>query len=340
MAITAIMPTIGWEGCFVPCVQRLAALLDPATDELLVVFDGVMPPAPPWLGRLPVTLLSTGQRSGPGAARNLAARRARGEVLLFVDADVELHPDAVQRLRDRFRGEPTLAAVFGSYDDSPAAPGIVSHFRNLLHHHVHQGHPGPASSFWAGCGAVRRERFLAVGGFDPRYDRPSIEDIELGRRLHATGARILLDPSVQATHHKRWTLPSMLITDIGRRAIPWSRLLLAGPEPSLPGTLNLEPSARWSGGATLLLTLCLLTLPLLPPSRAVVFGLLAVAVTALGLVLLLNRTFYGLCRRRYGAGFLLAAIPLHLLYFLYSTLTFAVVAVMEAPRRRRGAIRR
>ncbi|MCS5697773.1 glycosyltransferase [Cyanobium sp. FGCU-52] len=218
------MPTISWEGCFVP-----------------------EPPA--WLGEAPVRLLSTGERAGPGAARNLAARRARGEVLLFVDADVELHPGAVQRFRAHFQQDPSLSAVFGSYDDSPAAPGIVSRYRNLLHHHVHQCHPGPAVSFWAGCGAVRRERFLAEGGFDPRYDRPSIEDIEFGRRLSAAGGRILLDPAVQGTHHKRWTLASMLMTDIGRRAIPWSRLLLARRDAALPPTLNLEPSARWSGGA-------------------------------------------------------------------------------------------
>jgi hypothetical protein len=340
MAITAIMPTISWEGCFVPCVQRLASLLDPALDELLVVFDGAMPAPPSWLGQVPATLLSTGHRSGPGAARNLAARRARGEVLLFVDADVELHSDAVRRLRSHFQRDPSPGAVFGSYDDSPAAAGIVSRFRNLLHHHVHQCHPGPAHSFWAGCGAVRRERFLAVGGFDPLYDRPSIEDIELGRRLGAAGARILLDPTVQGTHHKRWTLPSMLVTDIGSRAIPWSRLLLAGPEASLPGTLNLEPSARWSGGATLLLALCLLTLPLLPPGPAAGTAMPAMALAALGVVLVLNRRFYGLCLRRYGPGFVLAAIPLHLLYFLYSTLTFALVAVVEAPRRRREVNRR
>jgi transposase len=33
----------------------------------------------------------------------------------------------------------------------------VSRFRNLLHHHTHTTHPGPACTFWAGCGAVRRE---------------------------------------------------------------------------------------------------------------------------------------------------------------------------------------
>ena len=71
----------------------------------------------------------------------------------------------------------------------------MSAFRNLLHHHVHQQAAGPATTFWAGLGAVRREAFLASAGFDAeRYPVPSIEDIELGMRLAPTAARIGLDP--------------------------------------------------------------------------------------------------------------------------------------------------
>ena len=59
-------------------------------------------------------------------------------------------------LGERFAADPTLSALFGAYDDLPAAPGIVSNFRNLLHHHVHHRNAGPAETFWTGLGAVRR----------------------------------------------------------------------------------------------------------------------------------------------------------------------------------------
>ena len=116
--------------------------------------------------------------------------------------------------------------MFGSHDDRPAAPGVVSRFRNLLHHHTHSSHPDPTSTFWAGLGAVRRQTFLDLGGFDAEaYQRPCIEDIDFGLRLSDAGGRILLDPAIQGTHHKRWTLRSMVVTDIRQRAIPWSRRL-------------------------------------------------------------------------------------------------------------------
>ena len=118
-----------------------------------------------------------------------ARRVATGEVLVFLDSDVIVRPDTFSRIRAAFAADPDLVALFGSYDDSPSPHGVVSTFRNLLHHYMHQRSAGLASTFWAGLGAVRRDAFLAVGGFDAeRFPVPSVEDVELGLRLHAGGA--------------------------------------------------------------------------------------------------------------------------------------------------------
>jgi hypothetical protein len=86
-------------------------------------------------------------------------------------------PRAIRRVVKAFEDDPALAAVFGSYDRRPRAPGLVSQYRNLLHHYTHQiGNP-EAGTFWSGCGAIRRSVFVGVGGFDAaRFPRPSIED--------------------------------------------------------------------------------------------------------------------------------------------------------------------
>ena len=314
--LSLVMPTIDWGTTCCRCLRTALGYLEDG-DEALVVFDGVSPPPPAWLLANRVTLLSTGSRSGPAAARNLAAHQANGAILVFVDADVELHADTLARIRSGFSADPALSALFGSYDDHPTAPGVVSRFRNLLHHHTHSSHGGTATTFWAGCGAVRREAFLALGGFDAAaYGRPSIEDLEFGLRLSAAGGRIQLDPTIQATHHKRWTLPSMVATDIRHRAIPWSRLILARHQGS--SSLNLDGRARLSSLLSLAMVLSGASLPLVP-------ALWPAPLLALALGVLMNRRFYALCFRRGGAGLTLAAVPLHNLYFLYSLLTFLLV---------------
>ena len=74
----------------------------------------------------------------PAAARNAGARGATAPLVFFLDADVAVHPDTLARALARFEADPGLVGLFGSYDDAPDAPGLVSQFRNLLHHFVHQ----------------------------------------------------------------------------------------------------------------------------------------------------------------------------------------------------------
>lgn len=317
--ITVVMPTIGFAEPFARCAARvLDALRVDQGDELIVVFDGIAPLQPAWLVASGATVLSTGRRSGPAAARNLAAASAHGTILFFVDADVELADDALERVRMTFAADPTLCAVFGAYDDLPAAPGVVSRFRNLLHHHVHVLHAGPAETFWAGCGAMRADAFRGLGGFDVRYRTPSIEDIELGARAAATGGRLLLDPGISCTHHKRWTLRSMIVTDVFQRAIPWTRQMLASGHVSR--RLNLDWQSRASGVAAVVAAAATVVALVWPAA-------LLVVVIGLAVLLVLNRGFYRLCCRRGGPAFAAGCVLLHWLYFVYATVAFAAVTI-------------
>ena len=177
-----------------------------------------------WADRV---IILDGPPGGPGRGRNAGAAIARGSWLVFVDQDVRVHHDTLARIAANVERFPDLVAMFGTYDAHPAARGVLSEYRNLLHRKVHCAGAGNAETFWAGCGAVRREAFEAVSGFDTvRFPRGQIEDIDLGYRLRDAGGRILLDPGIQGTHLKRWTFSGMLRTDIRDRGIPWMRLLL------------------------------------------------------------------------------------------------------------------
>ena len=293
-SLSAIVPATDAPATLSECVKAIRSAT--ATPEELIVVD-----APAGLG--------------PAAARNMGVRRASGDLIVFVDSDVVVHEDAFERIRGAFRADPALTAVFGSYDDDPGPAGIVSEFRNLLHHHVHQSAPGMATTFWAGLGAVRRDAFLAVGGFDDRsFPRPSIEDIELGMRLLDRGGRIMLDPLLQGKHLKRWTLGGMIRTDFAARGAPWVDLLLSRGSSST--VLNLGWRHRMSAAASLAL--------LLAASRRK----LPLSLALLVLILMLNQSFYRMLLRRRGAAFAAAALPLHVVHHLVG-----VAAIPEGIRR-------
>ena len=75
----------------------------------------------------------------------------------------------------------------------------------MIHHFYHQQAKKEATTFWSGCGAVRKDAFLAEDGFDiEQFKHPSIEDIELGYRLRAAGGKIHLLTDMQCTHLKEW----------------------------------------------------------------------------------------------------------------------------------------
>ena len=325
MRISVIIPVYNNTQDLLECLYGVKACAKNSDTEIIVVDDASTDETPAVAASMGVRVLRLERNSGPGAARNFGADHAAGDILFFVDADVVLAPGALDRAVRIFGTRPEFAAVFGSYDARPRAHGLVSQYRNLLHHFVHQQGNPEASTFWAGCGAIRREIFLAVGGFDAeRFPRPSIEDIELGVRLRRAGHRILLDREIQGTHLKRWKLGAVIRTDITCRAIPWSRLILASRE--APNDLNLERGQRVS------VALVVLAAALLPLALWRV-GLLVLPLAALLTAVVLNRGLFAFLGRQRGLGFATACVPLHLLYFLYSGLSYLFVRVEMQLRR-------
>jgi len=254
---------------------------------------------------------------GPGYARNRGVERARGECIVFLDADVVVRPDTLTRLAETMMTRSDVDAVFGAYCDEPEAAGVVSKYRNLLHHYTHAQEPGEAQTFWAGCGCVRRAVFVQVGMYDEwRFSRPQIEDVELGYRLSAHGHRILLQPEIQVTHLKRWTFRSMLKADFMDRGVPWARLLaeqraLMGPAASKAKSLSLRAKEK-SNTFFVCLGLLLLALSVRPKDHL----LASLGAVCLLIVVLRGLPLYSFFFRKRGLVFAICGVVLHMMYYL------------------------
>ena len=316
MALSVIIPFHNSSPEFNRCLEALARS-DRAPEEVIAVDDGSTDASIEIARRFDVRIIQLiDGPHGPAVARNRGAEVAAGDILVFLDADVLIHKDTLRRIEEILTNHPEITGLFGSYDEDPPHHGIVSHYKNLQHHYVHHHSQREASSFWAGCGAVRKDVFYRLGGFDESFQRPSVEDIEFGLRMIRSGYRIWLCPEVQVTHLKRWTLTSWLRSDILDRAVPWSRLILTMSE--IPADLNLDLKSRMSAMAAWISVGCFLAGFWAP-------GAWFVALLGMVVLGLLNSGLYRFFQQKVGILFAIQSFYLHFMYYLYSSLTFVMM---------------
>jgi glycosyltransferase involved in cell wall biosynthesis len=299
------------------CLAGLATR--PRGSEVIVAADGARDDCRQTARDHGARVISIDGPRGPAVARNVAAAAASGDVLVFIDADVVVSRPGLARLVRLFQDDPSLAAAFGSYDDLPAHPGFVSQYKNLSHAFVHRASAARTRTFWAGFGAVRRQAFEAVGGFDERFTRPSVEDIDLGYRLTEAGYAVVIDPAMAACHLKKWTLAGTIVSDVRDRGIPWTQLVMRyGVRRD---HLNLSAVHRWS---VVLAYLAVLTAMLALYAR----GFLLATAAALVAIVVLNHAYYRFFYRARGRWFAARVWPVHVIHHLCNGLSFLTGAVL------------
>lgn len=309
--LAVIIPARNAAATLPQCLDALLAQVSD-DDEVVVVDDCSTDDTCEVVARFNVKLVKQPRHMGISAARNRGVELTQAPLLFFYDADVVLAPGALARAREIML-RPDVGALIGSYDDDPAAPTTISRFKNLAHHHFHQRSRVEATTFWGACGLIRRDVFVASGGFD--NDQRTVEDVELGYRLVAQGVRIVLDPELQVKHLKEWTLRSLVTTDVFLRAIPWTLLWLE--RRTLPSDLNFAADQRVASMVAFALAIAV-------PVAIFKYQAWLVVAFLLTAAFWLNRDLCGLFFRRGGLWFALKGFLLQQFYYLYSL--FSLVA--------------
>lgn len=299
----------------------LAALVGAGFDpaDITVVDDGSRDATGRTATSYGVRVLRNETAQRPAQARNRGALEAGGDIILFVDADVCVHRDIREKLLAHF-ADPAITGVIGAYDADPRSASVVGRYRNLLHAYSHRQAAGEVPTFWTGLGAMRRQAFEAAGGFLSAWE--NIEDVELGLRVTGNGGRIRLDPSIEGKHLKDWSLSSMVMTDLKGRAIPWTRLLLAGRMPM--GVLSTSLEKRVSAAMVALGAACVLAALVWAPA-------LLLAALCLGVFVTMNAGLFAFLRAHGGLALALASVPLHLLHHAAALIGYAIARAAPRP---------
>ena len=225
LTVAAIIPTKNRPGLLASIVERLLA--QTATIDELVIVDQSDTDEGRVAVRRALEAVPASRRpaldhvwdreiNGAAAARNVAFDRARSDVLLCVDDDMEPGPDAIERLLAHLAAEPKLAAV---------TPVITNYEAPALPHRLvsQMFFRGPFRDdrqpvYWRGAG--QRERLVDVGmlgagmiairrtalvdiRFDARYRGASLgEDLDLSWALRARGGTLAIATDAHVIHRK------------------------------------------------------------------------------------------------------------------------------------------
>lgn len=198
--VSVVIPVRNGENVVEEQLQALAAQDFPRRWELVVGDNGSTDATRTivldWRDRLPaVTVVDASIRAGINVARNAAARQARGDVLLFTDADDRVCPSWVSAMVAVLDRDDLATGPSELFDDQDRDLGVLSPDR-------------PSTSlgflpFARGCNlGVRRSVFDLVGGFDEGWPVLGSDDIDFCWRAQLAGAVLGFSPDARVRYRQ------------------------------------------------------------------------------------------------------------------------------------------
>lgn len=197
--ISVIVPAYNAASYLGYCLQALRDQDLPSSEyEVIVVDDGSTDDTSAVAEAAGVRVIRI-EHSGPAAARNAGLQAARGEIVLFTDADCEPTPHWARALAEALT-RPEVVGAKGTY--LTRQRGLIPRFVQVEYEERYTRMAGRdrvdfVDTYSAG---YRRSVVLANGGFDSTFQEPAIEDQELSFRLAAKGYRLIFVPQAQVYH--------------------------------------------------------------------------------------------------------------------------------------------
>jgi cellulose synthase/poly-beta-1,6-N-acetylglucosamine synthase-like glycosyltransferase len=206
--LSVVIPARNAAATLGTCLRALASEGVPGDDaELLVVDDASSDATRELAADWGARVLHSHAR-GPAAARNAGARAARGQLLVFLDADTTPRAGWLHALTAPLQ-DAGVTAVKGRYHTRQRA--TVAQFSQVEFEEKYARLERARCVDFVDTGtmAIRRDALLAVGGFDEQL--ACAEDVDLAYRLASRGARFVFAPEAGVDHQHADRLPKYLL---------------------------------------------------------------------------------------------------------------------------------
>jgi glycosyltransferase involved in cell wall biosynthesis len=203
--ISIVIPAYNVEDTIGPCLEAVLAQTIAHQTEVIVVDDGSTDGTSAVVQQYAEVELLRQTHQGPAAARNHGAAEARGQVVLFTDADCEPLPDwAVHLSRPLLNCEAVGAkGTYRTRQRSLVARFVQQEYEEKYARMARKQEIDFVDTYSAG---YNRQVFLTHGAFDATFSTASVEDQDLSFRLACQGYRMVFVPQAVVFHRHANTL--------------------------------------------------------------------------------------------------------------------------------------
>jgi glycosyltransferase involved in cell wall biosynthesis len=294
--------------------------------EVIIVDDCSRDDTVSVVKRYPVKVIELETNVGPAKARNIGVREARGNIIFFLDSDVVVLNGTIQEVKDYFEQNSSAQCTIGICETEPLNKGFVPSYMAMFEYIHLIGTPDSKVSVFAPrCGAIRKDFFLEIGGYNESYKGADVEDFELARRINRVDS-IYLNQNIRVKH--QFATFKQAVRNYFKRSVMWVHLFFR--EKRLD---NAGPTAPSNGIAAICSFSSFLTLffiPFVPVALSLFLFLLFVFFLA-------NMRWWRFMRRE--AGLIFAVKALFLNYFLgIDIMIAAIYAFISYPFSKKQAV--
>jgi glycosyltransferase involved in cell wall biosynthesis len=276
--------------------------------------------------KYPVRVIQMEKNGGPARARNRGVKEAKGDIIFFLDSDVEVLDGTIQEVKEYFEKNPAVNCVIGVCATEPLNKGFVPTYMAMFEYiHLIGQKYDRVSVFAPRCGAIKKDLFLKVGGYDENYRGADVEDFELARRINKVDC-IILNPKIVVKH--QFANFKQILKIYFRRTVMWVHLFF-----KMKQLDNAGPTSPSNGIAAICAFFSFLSLLFIPFITFAKFLFISLII----IYLLSNLKWWNFMRKE--AGLLFALRALFLNYFLGIEIMASVIyALITYPFSRKEAI--
>ena len=209
MKLSIIIPVYNAEKTLKPCLNSIHKYA-PKNSEVIIVDDSSKDNSINIAKKFKAKIIKLKKNSGAAAARNAGIKRAKNDIILFIDSDMIITENSFKELIKTFNNK-TIDGVIGNYSNIAINKNLLTYYQNLYTHYnylsIDKENLVQIKNFWTAFGAIKT-KILKQNLFDPSFK--GLEDIELGLRLANKGHKLILNKNIQNIHNNYYNLKKFI----------------------------------------------------------------------------------------------------------------------------------